>query len=122
MVTQTRSYVETSWVLMAKAEAALAQGDLVQASRKGWRAAAWMLRGFARERGWRYSGFRRLYEVMDLLAENYGPAAGAELDLWFDAATALEMNAYEDSDSRLGVEICLENVAKLLRKLEALSV
>ena len=122
MVTQTRSYVETSWVFMAKAEAALAQGDLAQASRKGWRAAAWMLRGFARERGWRYSGFRRLYEVMDLLAENYGPAAGAELDLWFDSATALEMNAYEDSDSRLGVEICLENVAKLLRKLEALSV
>lgn len=122
MVTQTRSYVETSWVLMAKAEAALAQGDLVQASRKGWRAAAWMLRGFARERGWRYSGFRRLYAVMDLLAENYGPAAGAELDLWFDSATALEMNAYEDTDSRLGVEICLENVAKLLRKLEALSV
>ena len=51
MVTQTRSYVETSWVLMAKAEEALAQGDLVQASRKGWRAAAWMLRGFAGEKG-----------------------------------------------------------------------
>ena len=122
MATQTAAGNAISWAFMAKAEAALAQGDLAQASRKGWRAAAWMLRGFARERVWRYSGFRRLYAVMDLLAENYGPAAGAELDLWFDSATALEMNAYEDSDSRLGVEICLENVAKLLRKVEALAV
>ena len=120
MVTQTRSYVETSWVLMAKAEEALAQGDLIQASRKGWRAAAWMLRGFAREKGWRYSGFRRLYEVMDLLADNYPPAVVDDIDLWFDAATALEMNAYENTDSRLGVEICLADVAKLLRQLERL--
>ena len=120
--TQTQRYVATSWALMAKAEEALAQDDLVRASWKGWCAAAWALRGFARKKGWRYSGFRRLYEVIDRVADNYGPAVAAELDCYFDSATALEMNSYEDSDSRLGVEICLDQVAQLLRKLEALPV
>ena len=120
--TQTQHYAATSWAFMAKAEEALARGDLVQASRKGWYAAAWALRGFAREKGWSYSGFRRLYEVIDCVADSYGSTAAAELDCYFDSATALEMNSYEDSDSRLGVEICLDQVAQLLRKLEALPV
>ena len=120
MTTQTQRYVETSWHLMAKAEQALAQGDLIPASRKGWCAAAWMLRGVARERGWRYSGFRRLYEVIDCLADHYGPDLAAEIDFHFDSAADLEMNSYEDSDTPLGVEICLGEVAQLLRKLERL--
>ena len=116
MVTQTRSYVETSWVLMAKAEESLARGDLVQASRKGWCAAAWMLRGFAREKGWRYSGFRRLYEVTDRLVSKYGDE---EIDNLFDSAAALADNSPRCCDSRAGIEHDLSRVAELLRKLEA---
>ena len=119
MVTQTRSYGETSWVLMAKAEAALVQGDLAQASRKGWRAAAYMLRGVARAKGWRYTGFRRLYEVIDRLADKYGDP---EIDSLFDSADALEVNSVRCWDSRAGVEYDLSRVAELLRRLERLTV
>ena len=47
MTTLTASYVDTSWAFLSKADEALAEGDLLRASRSGWCAAAYMLRGVA---------------------------------------------------------------------------
>ena len=117
MVTQTRSYVETSWVLMAKAEEALAQGDLVQASQKGWRAAAWMLRGFAQAKGWRYTGFYGIVGVIECLAQEYADEEFYDL---YSSVDALAVNSPRCCDSRAGIEHDLSRVAELLRKLERL--
>ena len=119
MATQTAAGNATSWAFMAKAEAALARADLVAASRKGWHAAAYGLRDFARSKGWRYTGFRRLYEVSDRLADKYGDA---EIDSLFDSADALEVNSVQCWDSRAGVEYDLRRVGELLRRLERLAV
>ena len=119
MATQTATYAAVSWAFMAKAEDALERGDLAQASRKGWRAAVWALRGFARERGWIYTGFYGIDGVMNRLVEEYD---AEDIDICFSSALALERNAGDDTDSRLGVEICLGEVAQLLRKLEGISV
>lgn len=119
MTTQTARYTEVSWAFMAKAEAALAQEDLVQASGKGWLATAWALRGFARERGWRYTGFYGINGVMNRLVAEHG---AADIDRCFSAAAALEQNASENWDSQMSVEHGLDQVAQLLRKLEALPV
>ena len=118
MTTLTASYVDTSWAFLSKAEAALDRGDLVQASRSGWCAAAYMLRGIARAKGWRYTGFRRLYAVIDRLADKYGDA---EIDSLFDSADALEVNSVRCWDSRAGVEYDLSRVGELLRRLERLA-
>ena len=117
MTTQTARYTEVSWAFIAKAEAALSRGDLVTASRQGWCATAWALRGFARERGWTYTGFYGINGVMNRLVEEYD---AADLDRWFSAAAALEQNASENWDSRMSVEHGLDRVGKLLHKLERL--
>lgn len=117
MTTQTARYTEVSWAFLAKAEAALSRGDLVTASWQGWCATAWALRGFARERGWTYTGFYGINGVMNRLVEEYN---ADDLDRWFSAAAALEQNAYENWDSRLSVEHGLDRVGKLLYKLERL--
>ena len=117
MTTLTASYVDTSWAFLSKAETALAEGDLLRSSRSGWCAAAYMLRGVARDRGWRYTGFRRLYEVTDRLVSKYGDE---EIDNLFDSATALADNRPRHCDSRAGIEHDLSRVAELLRKLERL--
>ena len=118
MATLTATYTATSWAFMDRAANALTAGDLLRASRQGWCATAVMLRGIAQARGWRYTDFYGLDGVMNRLAAEYDDAE--DLDLGFDAAIALEMNAYEDTESRLGVEICLADIAKLLRQLERL--
>lgn len=119
MTTQAVRYTEVSWAFMAKAEEALAQGDLVRASWKGWCATAWALRGFARERGWIYTGFYGIDGVMNRLEEGI---SDQEIDLYFSAARALERNAYDPWEARDSVEHGLREVAELLRKLEGLSV
>ena len=119
MATQTTAGSATSWAFLSKAETALAEGDLLQASRSGWCAAAYMLRGVARDRGWPYTGFRRLYAVTDRLVSKYG---AEEIDNLFDSAAALADNRPRHCDSRAGIEHDLSRVAELLRKLEALSV
>ena len=117
MITQTAQHIAVSWAFMSKADAALKRDDLPAASRQGWNAAAWMLRGLAREKGWCYTGFYGIDGVMNRLVEEYN---AADLDRWFSAAAALEQNAYENWDSRMSVEHGLDRVGKLLRKLERL--
>ena len=119
MVTQTRSYVNTSWAFLAKAETALAEGELVQASRKGWYAAAWALRGFARAKGWRYTGFYGIVGVIECLAQEYADEEFYDL---YSSVDALVVNRPRCCDSRAGIEHDLSRVAELLRKLEALPV
>ncbi len=116
MATQTTTGNATSWAFLSKAEMALAEGELVQASRKGWYAAAWALRGFAQAKGWRYTGFYGIVGVIECLAQEYADEEFYDL---YSSVDALAVNSPRCCDSRAGIEYDLSRVAELLRKLEA---
>ena len=119
MAIQTAAGSATSWAFLSKAETSLAEGNLVKASRKGWHAAAWALRGFAREKGWRYTGFYGIVGVIECLAQEYADEEFYDL---YSSVDALADNRPRHCDSRAGIEHDLSRVAELLRKLEALPV
>ena len=60
MIDQAAEHVSISREMLAKAEEALAQDDLLQASEKGWGAAAHMVRAIAERRGWAHKGHSEL--------------------------------------------------------------
>lgn len=115
MTTKAATFVLTSHAFLAKAEEALYQKELAAASRNGWLAAASMLRGTARAKGWCYLGPRGLDEVIDRLVEVYG-----DEELWdeFTSSEALDINSYDNCMSSITVEIHLSQVRRLLNKLE----
>ena len=119
MATQTAAGNAISWAFMAKAEAALARADLVQASRKGWQAAAYGLRDFARSKGWRYTGFYGIVGVIEGLVTEYDDEGFYDL---YASIDALAVNCAQCCDSRAGVEYDLSRVGELLRRLERLAV
>jgi hypothetical protein len=116
-MTQQR-YVDASRDLLEKARQALEQGDLVQASEKGWGAAAQAVKAIAQRRGWRHNGHRELFQIIRRLANETG-----ETQLWdmFHVANSLHSNFYENWLPREGVEAGLERVNQLVEKLEALA-
>ena len=57
-------YREQSREFLAKSREYLANGDLHQASEKGWGAAAWMAKAAALVQGWEYSKHDEFFAVM----------------------------------------------------------
>ncbi len=57
-------YRRQSRVFLAKAREYLADGDLHQASEKGWGAAAWIAKAVAEAQGWRYKAHEEFFRVM----------------------------------------------------------
>ena len=107
----------TSRDLLAKAEIALAEDDLLQASEKGWGAAAHMVKGIAESRGWRHDGHRALYSAVNVLAQESG---GQDIRVLFSVASALHSNFYENWMPQEMVADDLAQVRQLLEKLESL--
>jgi hypothetical protein len=117
MVAPTDEHLTIGWELLAKAEEAAAQKDLLQASEKGWGAAAHMVKGVAQRKGWRHNGHRELYQAVNLLAQETGDR---KIRLLFSSASALHSNFYENWMPREMVEDNLAQVREFLRKLEGL--
>ena len=59
----TQKYRQDSRTLLAQARSELAIGDVLQASEKGWGAAALMLKAVAEQRGWEHGKHRHLSRV-----------------------------------------------------------
>ena len=96
---QVTTYRDQSKSFLEKAFKELEEGDLLQASEKGWGAAAQMLKAVAAERGWEHDSHRRLFGVEARLALEAGDQ---DLRHGFNAANVLHANFYEgwlDSDS-----------------------
>ena len=119
MTTKTRYYNTTGRDFLAKAHVYLAEGDLLQASEKGWGAAAQIVKGIAEARGWPHNGHHHLWRVVNRLVEETGDRA---IRTTFTVASALHTNFYEGWLPRETVEDHLDQVAGLLSKLEALSL
>ncbi len=107
----------TGYDFLERAQAYLAEGDLLQASEKGWGAAAQMVKAIAEARGWRHQDHRSLYQAMSRLAQETGDEG---IITAFGLAGALHTNFYEGWLPREAVELYLSRVAELVDKLEAL--
>ena len=117
MTSPSPEYINTSRELIAKAQEALTQDDLLQASEKGWGAAAQMVKGIADRRGWRHDGHRELYQIVNRLAEETGDR---QLRVLLNSASALHSNFYEQWMPGQMTEDSLTEVRGFLSKLENL--
>ncbi len=118
-MTESRSgYRAASQDLLRKAFLALAEDDFVQASEKGWGAAAQMVKATAEARRWRHNGHRQLFDIVKRLVDETGDRNIYDL---FNAANSLHSNFYENWMPRDMVEATLEQIQQLLSKLEALT-
>ena len=61
----TADYRQQAGQFLAKSREYLAEGDLHQASEKGWGAAAWMAKAVATAQGWEYSRHDQFSVVMN---------------------------------------------------------
>ena len=93
------------------------QGDLAQASEKGWGAAAQMVKAIADQRGWPHDGHASLFQVIRQSADDTGDTQLVRL---FQIANSLHINFYENWIPSESVGESLEAVGELVEKLEQL--
>ena len=117
-MTTPQSYRTASRTLLAQGFAELAAGDTRQASEKGWGATAQMLKSIAEKRGWEHKGHRLIRRAASRLADETGDA---EIRRLYRVADSLHINFYEDLDTVADVAAGLEDVRRLLDKLEPLA-
>ena len=118
MTTRTDYHSETADEFLVKARAYLAEGDLLQASEKGWGAAAQMVEAVAEARGWSHQGHQQLYDAVDRLVAETG---SRELRARFAAASALYINFYDGWLSAAAVGYDLDQVERFVNQLQPLA-
>lgn len=103
---------------LTKAEEALADDDLLQASKNGWGAAAHMVKGIAQGRWLLDDWHRALYNAVNVLAHESGDR---DIRVLLNVASALDSNFYENWMPHEMVADDLVQIRQLLEKLESLS-
>ena len=117
MLESTANYAAASREFMGKAYQYLADNDLPQASEKGWGAAVEMVKALSEERGWPHRSHRLLYDIVEDLVDETGDE---NLSRWFQAASVLHTNFYENALRPRTVRRNLREVQQLLAELEPL--
>ena len=113
----TTTYHATSRKLLAQSREELTRGDLLQASEKGWGAAAQMLKAIAERRGWEHGKHRHLSSIASHIRSVTGDR---DVYRWFQVAEALHGNFYEDQMVSADITESLDDVERLLDRLEPL--
>ena len=108
----------TSRELLAKAQVALDEDDLLQASEKGWGATAHMVKGVAEKKGWPHNGHRELYQIVNRLAQESGER---RIRVQFNSASALHSNFYEQWMPWEMIDDGLAEVREFVARLEDFS-
>ena len=114
---QTLTYHERSRHYLEKAWEELRDGDLLQASEKGWGAAAQIIKALADERGINHRHHAVLQQIVELLVQETGDT---EFDTLFDSAQGLHRNFYEGRMGHDAVERRLRRVDQFVDKVEGL--
>ena len=109
---------EVSRRFIIQADAELAAGDMLQASEKGWGAAAHAIKAVAQERGWRHDSHSRLFGIANRLASTTGMYEIPDL---FQTASETHKNFYEGNMSKEDVAGSLARIRTLLDILDNLS-
>ena len=110
----TQQYQQASEHFLAQARQELADGDLPQASEKGWGATAQVLKAVAEQRGWEHNRHRHhLVTVSRFRAET----GDGDIRRLFNTASALHENFYENTMQAFEVAEGLDYVDVLMDKL-----
>lgn len=116
-MTTPNEHATISRRMIAHAEEFLHAGDLIQASEKGWGAAAHYLKAVAKQRGWTNRSHRDFFFIKDRLANETDDPD--RISLLFREANALHQNFYEPlylpSDVRGGIDSAKEFIDRLER-------
>ena len=115
-MTLSDKHMEISRRFILHAEEEMDKGDLLQVSEKAWGATAHSLKAIASRRGWRHSGHRDYYTIIDNLSEEV--ERPEEFLALFDVADSLHANVYNDFKTKRQVRTGLGNVKKLLGMLD----
>ena len=116
MTTRAEYHMDTANEFLSKARVYLSDDDLLQASEKGWGAAARMVKAVAETRGWRHSSHGDLYRAVDLLTDE---TDDQRLRTVFQSANALHQNFYEGWMTDAAVSAGLANVEEFVGRLQA---
>ena len=118
MTTRTEYHSGTAREFLAKARVYLADDDLLQASEKGWGAAAQAVKAVAEARGWDHSGHRQLHTIVRRLVRETGDRG---LRAGFSAANTLHINFYDGFLEAEDVSAYLEDVERFVEQLRPLA-
>ncbi len=118
MTSAAEEHSVTGRELLARAEVAVDQDDLLQASEKGWDAAAHVVNGYAQRMGWPHNSHRLLYQAVNRLAQETGDG---QFRVLFSSASSLHSNFYENWMPKEMVAADLAQVREFLNKLGELS-
>ena len=110
----THPYQQASERFLAQAKQELSNGDLAQASEKGWRATAQVLKAIAEQRGWDHHRHRHFHRAASRIRTETGDG---DIRRLFDSASALHENFYENDMPPDEVGERLGDVATLMDKL-----
>ncbi len=111
----TNKYAELSRWCIGEADNYLRRRNNIQASEKGWGAAAQALKAIAEERGWNHNSHGLIVDIAQQVADEQGRP---DLVGLFGTAQALHVNFYENWLSSDTLAIYLSNVKALLPELE----
>ena len=103
----TQGYHQASERFLAQARAELSDGDLPQASEKGWGAAAQILKAIAEQRGWEHGRHRHLSRVASRLRAELGDR---EIYRGYQVANDLHGNFYEDEMTAADIAESLDDI------------
>ena len=117
MATTLTNYRQAARTLLDQGFEELAAGDTRQASEKGWGAAAQMLKAIAQQRGWEHQSHAAIYKVINKIVAETGQD---QIRTWCAVADALHRNFYENLAPPEYVAGGLEDVRKLIDRLEPL--
>ena len=112
---EPNKHAELSRWCIGEAENYLRRRNNIQASEKGWGAAAQALKAIAEERGWNHNGHGLLVDIAKQVSDEQGRT---DIIAWFGTAQSLHVNFYEDSLPTDFIEAYLGVVKALLPELE----
>ena len=112
---ESNKYAEMSRWCIGEADNYLRRRNNIQASEKGWGAAAQALKAVAEERGWNHNGHGLIVDIAKQVADEQGRT---DIVAWFGTAQSLHVNFYEDSLPSDVIEAYLNVVKSLLPELE----
>lgn len=115
---QINHYQELSAEYLRHARDLLAEGDLTQASEKGWGAASVLVKAAAESRGWRHENHRHLWQALGRLEDETNDE---EMREQFGLAGELHTNYYEGWLDEETVTRYLAAVEQLVAKLDDLA-
>ena len=107
-------HADISRRMIGQAAVELANGDGLQASEKGWGAAAHAVKAIAEGRGWEHEDIADLFKVTRRVADEVGRP---EIRMLFMVASGLYTNFYE---GWLDDEAIAKNLASVRRLLDML--